>query len=170
VINELPDPVLTPVYRLKAVLGTPLECGDVLAGHRRVVPLAGGMFTGPELNGNLLPGGSAGWQIVLPDGAALGKIRYTLRTDSGDIAKAVARLADLGMVHARRGRVGGTDPHQRGTSHIHRLARPSPRRRSGGHRMRRRQPVPTCAGMSPPPRPGGGKGSFLPRARPLHQR
>jgi hypothetical protein len=23
VINELPDPVLTPVYRLKAVLGTP---------------------------------------------------------------------------------------------------------------------------------------------------
>jgi len=127
VINELPDPVLTPVYHLKAVLGTPLECGDVLAGHRRVVPLAGGMFTGPELNGNLLPGGSAGWQTVLPDGTALGKIRYTLRTDSeaedrrvttrsiavganaseNHIGKAVARLADLGMVHARRGRVGG---------------------------------------------------------------
>jgi hypothetical protein len=26
VINELPNPVLTPVYRLTAVLGTPLEC------------------------------------------------------------------------------------------------------------------------------------------------
>ena len=52
-INELPDPVLTPVYRLKAVLDT---------------PLADGMFTGGELNGNLLPGGSAGWQFVLPDG------------------------------------------------------------------------------------------------------
>jgi hypothetical protein len=54
VINELPDPVLTPVYRLKVVLGTPLECGDDLAGHRRVVPLADGMFTGPALDGNLL--------------------------------------------------------------------------------------------------------------------
>jgi hypothetical protein len=93
VIDELPDPVLTPVYRLKAVLGTPLECGDVLAGHRRVVPLAGGMFTGPELNGNLLPRGSAGWQIVLLDGTALGKIRYTLRTDSGALLNVQAVLA-----------------------------------------------------------------------------
>ena len=41
------------------------------------------MFTGPELNGNLLPGGSASWQIALPDGTALVEIRYTLRTDRG---------------------------------------------------------------------------------------
>ena len=83
VINERPDPVLTQVYRLKAVMGPPLNFGDVLAGHRRVVPLMGGTFTGPELNGNLLPGGSATWQIVLPDATALAEIRYTLRTDRG---------------------------------------------------------------------------------------
>jgi hypothetical protein len=83
VINELPDPILTQVYRLKAVLGPPLDLGDVLTGHRRVVPLAGGTFTGPELNGNLLPGGSASWQKVLPDGTARGEIRYTLQTDRG---------------------------------------------------------------------------------------
>ena len=82
-INELPDPVLTQVYRLKAVMGPPLDFGDVLAGHRRVVPLVGGTFTGPELNGSLLPGGSASWQIVLPDGTALAEIRYTLQTDHG---------------------------------------------------------------------------------------
>src|SRR6478672_925933 len=83
VINELPDPVLTQVYRLKAVMGPPLNFGDVLAGHRQVVPLMGGTFTGPELNGSLLPGGSASWQLVLPAGAALAQVRYTLQTDHG---------------------------------------------------------------------------------------
>ena len=83
VINELPDPVLTQVYRLKAVPGAPLDYGNVPAGHRWVVPLVGGTFTGPELNGNLMPGGSASWQIVLPDGTARAEIRYTLQTDRG---------------------------------------------------------------------------------------
>jgi hypothetical protein len=82
-INELPDPVLTQIYRLKAVIGPPLEFGDVPAGSRCVVPLLGGVFNGPELNGDLLPGGSACWQMVLPDGTALAEIRYTLRTDHG---------------------------------------------------------------------------------------
>src|SRR5207244_5991256 len=43
----------------------------------------GGTFAGPELNGNLLPGASADWQIVLADGTTLGDIRYTLQTDAG---------------------------------------------------------------------------------------
>ena len=79
----LPDPSLKRVYRLEATLGDPLDLGDVAQGHRRIVPLTGGTFTGPELNGTLLPGVSADWQIVLPDGTALGDIRYTLRTDDG---------------------------------------------------------------------------------------
>ena len=82
-INELPNPVLTQVYCLKAVMGPALDFGDVLAGYRQVVQLVGGVFTGPELNGNLLPGGSTTWQIVLPDATALAEIRYTLRTDRG---------------------------------------------------------------------------------------
>ena len=53
-------------------------------GHRRIVPQTGGTFAGPEINGKLLPGASADWQIVLPDGTALGDIRYTLQTDGGD--------------------------------------------------------------------------------------
>jgi hypothetical protein len=81
----LPDPSLTPVYRLEATLGEPLEVGDIAQGRRRIVPLTGGTFAGPELNGRLLPGSSADWQIVLPDGTALGDIRYTLQTDDGDL-------------------------------------------------------------------------------------
>jgi hypothetical protein len=81
----LPDPALTRVYRLEATLGEPLNLGDLAQGRRRIVPLTGGIFTGPELNGTLLPGSSADWQTVLPDGTALGDIRYTLQTDDGDL-------------------------------------------------------------------------------------
>jgi Protein of unknown function (DUF3237). len=79
----LPDPSLTRVYRLEATVGEPLELGEIAEGRRRIVPLTGGDFAGPELNGKLLPGSSADWQIVLPDGTALGDIRYTLQTDDG---------------------------------------------------------------------------------------
>jgi Protein of unknown function (DUF3237) len=83
--NQLPDPRLTQVYRLEATLGQPLDLGETAQGHRRIVPLTGGTFTGPELNGKLLPGASADWQIVLSDGTAFGDIRYTLETDGGDL-------------------------------------------------------------------------------------
>jgi hypothetical protein len=79
----LPDPSLSRVYRLEATLAQPLDLGQTAQGHRRIVPLTGGTFTGPELKGTLLPGASADWQIVLPDGTALGDIRYTLQTDGG---------------------------------------------------------------------------------------
>jgi Protein of unknown function (DUF3237) len=80
--DHLPEPRLTRVYRLEATLGQPLDLGDVPQGHRRIVPLTSGTFTGPELSGKLLPGASADWQTVLPDGTALGDIRYTLQTDA----------------------------------------------------------------------------------------
>jgi hypothetical protein len=83
--DRLPEPRLTLAYRLEATLGPPLEIGDGPQGHRRIVPQTGGTFTGPELHGKLLPGVSADWQTVLPDGTALGDIRYTLQTDAGDL-------------------------------------------------------------------------------------
>ena len=83
--DHLPEPRLTLVYRLEAALGQPQELGERPQGHRRIVPLAGGTFTGPELHGRLLAGASADWQTVLPDGTALGDIRYTLQTDAGEL-------------------------------------------------------------------------------------
>ncbi|HEY4412463.1 MAG TPA: muconolactone Delta-isomerase family protein [Gaiellaceae bacterium] len=81
--NGLPDPRLTRVFRPEAALGEPLELGETDRGRRRIVALTGGTFAGPELNGSLLPGASADWQIVLADGTALGDVRYTLQTDGG---------------------------------------------------------------------------------------
>src|SRR5207253_5716303 len=91
----LPDPQLTLVYRLEAVLGEPLELGEVSHGRRRIVPQIGGTFAGPHLKGKLLPGVSADWQIVLPDGTALADIRYTLQTDNG----ALLYLQSPGLRH-----------------------------------------------------------------------
>jgi muconolactone delta-isomerase len=85
VSSRLPEPRLTQVYRLEATLAPPLELGHLARGHRRIVPLTGGTFSGPEISGRLLPGASADWQTILPDGTALGDIRYTLETDRGDL-------------------------------------------------------------------------------------
>jgi muconolactone delta-isomerase len=82
---QLPDPQITAVYRLEATLGEPIELGDTATGHQRIVPLTGGTFTGPEIGGELIPGASADWQTVLPDGTVLGDIRYVLQTGSGDV-------------------------------------------------------------------------------------
>jgi len=49
------------------------------------VPLTGGIFAGPAISGKLLPGASADWQTGLPDGTAIGDIRYTLQTEGGDV-------------------------------------------------------------------------------------
>ena len=104
--DRLPEPRLTRVYRLEATLGQPLDLGDVAQGRRRIVPQTGGTFTGPELNGKLLPGASADWQIVLSDGTALGDIRYTLQTDAGELLYIQSRGVRHGSaeVLARLGR------------------------------------------------------------------
>jgi hypothetical protein len=83
--DQLPDPRLTRIFRLEATLGQPLDLGETTQGRRRIVPWDGGAFTGSELNGEVIPGASADWQVVLPDGTALADIRYTLRTDGGEL-------------------------------------------------------------------------------------
>jgi hypothetical protein len=83
--SRLPDPRLNLIYRLEAAVGDPQDLGEISAGHRRIVPLTGGTFSGPELRGTLLPGASADWQIILADGTALGDVRYTLETERGDL-------------------------------------------------------------------------------------
>jgi hypothetical protein len=83
--SSLPKPLLTRILRVEATLGDVVDVGDVPQGRRRIVPLTGGTFVGPELNGTLVPGASADWQLVLPDDTTLGDIRYTLLTDRGDL-------------------------------------------------------------------------------------
>jgi Protein of unknown function (DUF3237) len=96
--DPLPEPRLSLVYRLEAVLGEPLDLGEVSCGRRRIVPQTGGTFEGPHMKGKLLPGVSADWQIVLPDGTVRGDIRYTLQTDDG----ALLYVQSRGVRHGSR--------------------------------------------------------------------
>jgi muconolactone delta-isomerase len=109
---DLPEPRLTPVYRLDATVGAPFDLGDTVGGHRRIVPLTGGTFTGSQISGSLVPGASADWQTVLPDGTALGDIRYTLQTDAGALLSVQSRGVRHGPaeVLARLGRGEDVDP------------------------------------------------------------
>jgi Protein of unknown function (DUF3237) len=111
-VSRLPDPRLTLVYRLEATLGEPLELGDASQGHRRIVPLTGGRFAGPRISGTLIAGASADWQTILPDGTALGDIRYTLRTDAGAVLYVQSASVRHGSaeVLARLGRAEDVDP------------------------------------------------------------
>ena len=58
----------------------PLDLGDVAKGGRRIVPITGGEFSGPQIHAAVLPGG-ADWQVLRHDGVAELEARYTLRTD-----------------------------------------------------------------------------------------
>jgi muconolactone delta-isomerase len=110
--SRLPEPRLTQVYRLEATLAPSLELGLLARGHRRIVALTGGAFSGPAMSGRLLPGASADWQTILPDGTALGDIRYVLETDAGDLLYVRSRSIRHGSpeVLARLGRGEDVDP------------------------------------------------------------
>ena len=75
-------PELELVMTLHVELAPPLEIGDLGAGIRRVIPITGGTFEGPNIRGQVLAGG-ADWNLTRHDGAAELWARYTLKTDDG---------------------------------------------------------------------------------------
>jgi hypothetical protein len=77
-------PELSLLLELRATLETPILVGDVPEGSRRVVPISGGTFAGPQLRGTVVPGG-ADWQYLRRDGVMIVEAQYLLRTDDGVI-------------------------------------------------------------------------------------
>jgi hypothetical protein len=75
-------PSLRLLYRSEVEIDAPLCVGHLAVGERRIINITGGTFTGPRLNGFILPGG-ADWQIIRPDGITAVEARYTLKTDDG---------------------------------------------------------------------------------------
>ena len=77
-------PTLTFVFEVAATLATPQELGVVDGGRRRVIPVRGGIVSGPRLNGRVLAGG-ADWQTILPSGVTHLSARYTIEADDGSV-------------------------------------------------------------------------------------
>ena len=76
------DPQLQFAFTATITLGVVQEMGVTPHGKRRVIPIAGGSFSGPAIKGTVEPGG-ADWQIVRADNVAELDAQYTLKTDDG---------------------------------------------------------------------------------------
>ena len=77
-------PRLKFAFEMHVTVVPALEVGNVPAGRRRIIPILGGTFEGPEIRGRVLPGG-ADWQIIRDDGVGDLDTRYTLETDRSEI-------------------------------------------------------------------------------------
>jgi hypothetical protein len=88
-------PELSYVMELRVKVAAPMDVGNIAQGRRRVVPILGGTFDGPDLRGVVLEGG-ADWQIVRPDGFTILDTRYMLRTDAGQLVY----IQNAGVRHA----------------------------------------------------------------------
>lgn len=69
-------------FTLNVTVDQPLIVGDSSHGLRRIIPISGGTFKGPGLEGRIVPGG-ADWQFVRADGVLCIDARYTLQSDDG---------------------------------------------------------------------------------------
>lgn len=68
--------------RIEVSLEPVRDLGDTPLGRRRIIGITGGKFSGPRLQGRILPGG-ADWQLIRADGVAYLDARYMLETGDG---------------------------------------------------------------------------------------
>jgi hypothetical protein len=73
-------PDLQLLFELHGALDAAVVVGETPVGLKRVVPILGGTFSGPEMRGTIVPGG-ADWQYVRADDVTVVEARYLLRTD-----------------------------------------------------------------------------------------
>ena len=73
---------LSPLMHINVTLEPVRDLGDTPLGRRRIIGISGGRFSGPRLQGQVLPGG-ADWQLIRADGVAYLDARYTLETADG---------------------------------------------------------------------------------------
>lgn len=94
--TTLTEPHLEFIFEAKITLDSAQELGKTTYGKRRIIPITGGVFEGPEMKGMIVPGG-ADWQIVRADGTADLEARYTLKTNDG----VLIYIQNKGIRHAK---------------------------------------------------------------------
>lgn len=79
------------VFDANVTIGGLLDFGTSKYGERRIIPITGGTFKGPDIEGEVLPGG-ADWQLTRPDGDVELYARYTLKTNDGALIQVQNRV------------------------------------------------------------------------------
>jgi len=76
------------MWEAKVKIANMITVGESKRGVRRVIPITGGTFTGPQIKGEVLSGGED-WQLVRPDGDTELNARYLLKTDDGFVIQVI---------------------------------------------------------------------------------
>ena len=79
------------VFDANVTIGDLLNFGESKYGERRIIPITGGTFKGPDIEGVVLPGG-ADWQLTRPDGDVELYARYTLKSSDGVLIQVQNRV------------------------------------------------------------------------------
>ncbi|KAK2055722.1 hypothetical protein LY76DRAFT_519897 [Colletotrichum caudatum] len=79
---EPQTPKLTYLYTLTALLNSSIEIGTGIYSDRKAIPIIGGTFSGPRLNGTVLDLG-ADWGLTDQKGVFHPDTRYNLKTNDG---------------------------------------------------------------------------------------
>ncbi len=79
------------VFDEQVTIAGVLNIGKSKYGERRLIPITGGTFKGPGIEGVVLPGG-ADWQLTRPDGDTELNARYTLKTNDGFLIQVINRV------------------------------------------------------------------------------
>ncbi len=82
--TEAEAPQLVFVCELTVKIAPALTVGETPHGTRRIIPITGGTFVGPNMKGTIINGG-ADWQVVRKDGTTELNALYTLQTDDGTL-------------------------------------------------------------------------------------
>jgi len=82
------------MWDAKVKIANMINVGESKRGIRRVIPITGGTFTGPNIKGEVLPGGED-CQLVRPDGDTELNARYLLKTDDGY----VIQITNNALIH-----------------------------------------------------------------------
>ena len=96
--QDVPEPPgLVFAFEAQVQVADPVVVADLPSGQtRRIIDILGGTVEGPEIRGEVLPGG-ADWQLIRQsDGFTDIDARYTIRTDDGHLIY----VSNIGIRHA----------------------------------------------------------------------
>ena len=93
--NQSPSLEFAFEIKIKVEAGKGLEAGNTPKGLRRMIPITGGHFEGPGINGTVTAGGYD-FQLLRNDNVMEIDARYVLQTDDG----ALITIVNRGLRHA----------------------------------------------------------------------
>lgn len=97
-VSKAPTPHLVFVFEEYVTLGQSIHPGETPFGDRNIVPITGGVFSGSNIRGKVMPGGWD-WQLVTKTGCHSLDANYMIQTDDG----AIINVINKGMLCTARG-------------------------------------------------------------------